>query len=250
MKYFLLFFAFAIVISSCENISRYKKTLDEKSVKKAFPKKKSGLRKQRYPNGNLRSSVNYKDDIREGDAKSYYDNGQVKLTMTYKDGKKEGKSIFYRKNGKLYRESNYKIGQLDGIRTVFSNDKIKAKIPYKKGKPGIGLKEYLVNGKLKTSYPKIIVKPIDNRQSSGKYILDIYFSKTHPKDEFYMGELLDGKFVHDGLMRLSGTKGHGIFKIPIMPGVFIMKKMKIIGVHNTLQGNPYVTTRTYNLSIG
>ncbi len=251
MRNFLLFIALAWVISSCEQINRSfngQKDKVEKSNNKY--KTKTGQRVSRYPNGKLRSTVNYKNNIKHGEAKNYYENGKVKMAMTYKNGLKQGKAYFYYENGEIYRESNYHNGKLDGIRKIYrSGKKISAEIPYKNGNPGTGLKEYLINGELKTKYPKIIVKPVDARQTSNEYHLDIYFSKKNSKDEFYYGELLEGKFVQDDLYSFGSTNGRARFTIPVEPGSTITKKINIVGVHRTKQGNPYVTTRSYNLSV-
>lgn len=252
MKYFLLYFACITLLSSCDKLSQLAKNLDataENSSDKDSKKKNTGLRKQYFTNGNLRSAVNYKDGVKHGEAKNYYDNGKVKLAMTYNNGKREGKSYFYYKDGQLYRESNYFENQLDGIRKIYKNGKLKAEIPYKADQPGKGIKEYLLNGKLKTNYPKIIISPKDQRLTTGEYHLDIYFSEVNPKDEFYLMELVDGKFVPPGSFPIDASKGRARITIDVLPGTFIMKKINIIGVHKTKQGNPYVLSRSYNLSI-
>ena len=252
MRIFLLFIALAWVISSCEQINRSSKGQKgkvEKSSNKYNNKTKTGLRESRYPGGELRSTVDYKDGIKHGKAKNYYKNGKVKMAMTYSNGIKQGKAYYYYENGEIYRESNYLNGKLDGIRKIYRNGRLTAEIPYKNGNPGTGLKEYLINGKLKTNYPKIIVNPVDDRQSSEEYHLDIYFSKKNPKDEFYFGKLVEGKFIHDDLHSFAATNGRARFTIPIVPGTTITKKLNIVGVHRTKQGNPYVTTRSYNLSV-
>ena len=252
MRYFLIFVSFSLIVISCDQIdkiiSNTANTVSDKSD--SNPENIStGLREKFYPNGKIKSSINYKDGIKHGTAKNYYDNGNLKLSMTYDNGKKTGKSSYYYEDGQLYRESFYINDQLDGLRKVFKNGKLKSEIPYRKGHPGKGIKEYLLNGKLKTKYPKILVKPIDKRLIDGSYILDIYFSESHVKDKFYVGELEDGIYVHDGLETLIPNRGHGKLMIFVPPGGFIMKKLDIIGVHTTKQGNPYVTTRTYNLSV-
>lgn len=252
MRALLLFTALLWLISSCDNITHSNKDPKgrvDKTSNTYNSKNKTGLRVSRYPNGKLRSTVNYKNNIKHGEAKNYYKNGKVKMAMTYRKGKKQGKSFFYYENGDLYRESNYVNGKLDGIRKIYRNGKISAEIPYKNGYPGIGLKEYLTNGKLKTNYPKIIIKPIDARQTSNEYHLDIYFSEKNPKDDFYYGELTDGKFINEDLHSFGATNGWARFTIPIEPGFSITKNLNIIGVHRTKQGNPYVTFRSYNLSV-
>lgn len=252
MRYFLLFFTLITVLSSCDHINRLAEKLEgnsENSKNKDTGKKNTGLREQHFPNGSLRSSVNYLNGVKHGEAKNYYENGQVKLAMNYNKGIREGKSFYYYEDGKLYRESNYLDNKLDGIRKIYKNGKLKAELPYKADKPGKGLKEYLLNGKLKTKYPNIIINAKDKRLTTGKYHLDIYFSESNTKDEFYMGELDERKFVPAASFPIDASRGRARITIDVLPGTFIMKKLNIIGVHKTKQGNPYVTTRSYNLSI-
>ncbi len=251
MKLFFSSLLILISIFSCDQIIRLKNNIDSSIEKdtKSTKKIKNGLLKQYYSDGKIKSAVNFMDGKREGEAKNYYENGNIKLSMVYKNGKKDGKSLFYYENGELYRESNYKNDELDGERLVYAKGKVKSRIVYKNGYPGLGLQEYLVNGKLKTSFPELVISPIDNRLKNGLYHLDIYFSDAHPKDEFYLGELLEGKFVHSGLGRIDAENGHGRFTIPVPPGSYVMRTINIVGVHQTRLGNPYVRTRSYNLSI-
>lgn len=251
MRYFLLLHSFIFLFSSCDSINKLinNTVKNANSTKSESKGKFTGLREQHYSSGKIRSAVNYIKGVKNGSAKNFYENGKVKLEMNYEDGKRNGKSFYYYENGDLYRESNYKNDKLYGIRKVYSGDKLKSETPYKNGEPGKGLKEYLLNGKLKTKYPKILVKPIDKRLTQGTYILDIYFSDSNIKDEFYFGKLKDGIFVHSKMESITVNRGHGKFTAHIPPGNFIMKKLDIVGVHITKQGNPYVTTRTYNLSI-
>lgn len=251
MKNLLVLFTISILLFSCDRISKF---LDAEANKTKDPTSEStknftGLREQHHRNGNLRSAINYKDGKKHGVARNYYDNGKVKLELNYENGMRSGKSLYYYENGDLYRESYYKNDKLDGIRKVYKNKKLKSEVSYLEGEPGKGLKEYLLNRNLKTKYPRINVRTIDRRLADGTYILDIHFTDSHPKDAFYFGKLKQGKYIHSGLENIPSSKGHGKYTIVIPPGAFIMKTLNIVGVHNTKQGNPYVTTRTYNLSI-
>ncbi len=48
------------------------------------------VRKQYYPNGQLKSEENYEDGKLEGIGKAYYESGQLRVEANYKDGKLEG----------------------------------------------------------------------------------------------------------------------------------------------------------------
>jgi hypothetical protein len=252
MRNFLYVISLFLFFVSCDEIQKIIDNTAESTGKKTeteSDKKNTGLRENYYPNGELKSSVNYKDGVKHGVAKNYYENGNLKLAMTYENGKKTGASYFYYEDGQLYRESIYKNDKLDGVRKVYADGKLKSEVIYKNGYPSKGLKEYLLNGKLKTKYPGILIKPIDKRLIDGSYTLDIYFSESHQKDEFYIGKLAEGNFVHDGLEKVITDRGHGKITFFVPPGGFVMKQLNIVGVHTTKQGNPFVSTRTYNLSI-
>ena len=120
----------------------------------------NGVWKSYYENGRIKSSVNYKDGMVNGEAYFYYDNeqkapraetyftndnmegkytefyenGTIKADMTYKKGVAEGPARFYYNNGKLKIEAEYKDGLKSG-RWIYFNEKGKevGKEKYKKG---------------------------------------------------------------------------------------------------------------------
>ncbi len=47
--------------------------------------------------------------------KEYWDNGQIKSSIEYKDGEKHGKAIYYFKNGSKQNEFIYESGILEGV---------------------------------------------------------------------------------------------------------------------------------------
>jgi antitoxin component YwqK of YwqJK toxin-antitoxin module len=252
MRKLILLLCFLASLNSCEFVDKIrngtaasKDTVNASSEKKKF----NGTRESRHDNGKLSSSVEYVEGERHGMAREYFEDGKLKLEMQYVHGKKQGRAVTYDEKGKIFRESFYVDDDLDGLRKIYSKGKIRAEIPYKKGMPGKGLVEYLVDGKLKTKYPALTVTPIDNRTETGFYHLLIEFSEVDHRDEFYLGDLLDGKYVHEGLEPINNERGHGKISIYVPSGSFIMREMRIVGVHYTVNGNPWVTTRDYNLSI-
>jgi len=68
----------------------------------------SGVQKNFFAyNEKVKSSVNYKNDKKEGLEKQYYDNGQLAMSVNYIHGKKEGIQREYTYDGKLYSEVTY-----------------------------------------------------------------------------------------------------------------------------------------------
>jgi len=252
MRFFILGFSIFLLLSSCEYFLLKKKISDESasSANNTDEKKKyTGTRESHDENGKISSSVEYVEGVRHGMAREYYKDGTLKLEMVYEHGKKQGRVVSYDEKGRLARESFYIDDDLDGVRKIYSNGKIRAEIPYKQGMPGKGLVEYLVSGKLKTKYPTISITPVDDRSQTGFFHLQIEFTEVDPKDEFYQGDLADGKYVHEKLERINTRKGHGKISLYVPPGNFIMQELHIVGVHYTLMGNPYVITKIYNLSV-
>jgi hypothetical protein len=125
-----------------------------------YKNKPNGIWKSYYENGRIKSSVNYKDGLIEGEAffyydgdtktmkaeaifvqdnlegiyTEYYDNGTQKANMNYEKGLAEGKAEFYYPNGKMKIEANFKEGTKDG-RWVYYDEKGKeaGKEKWKKG---------------------------------------------------------------------------------------------------------------------
>jgi antitoxin component YwqK of YwqJK toxin-antitoxin module len=71
-----------------------------------------GLRKEYYPDGKLKSEINYRQAARDGMCRLYYENGQVQAAGNYRDGLQEGPWKMYDENGTLRSEETYMRGQL------------------------------------------------------------------------------------------------------------------------------------------
>ena len=87
-----------------------------------------------YPNGNLRSSIEYKGKVQDGNS-VYYDQMGVKtLELTMKDGKKEGRLRTFFFNGNLQTEEFYVNDLLNGKQTNYDKDGVKlSEITFKDG---------------------------------------------------------------------------------------------------------------------
>ena len=64
-------------------------------------------------NGNLISSVQYKNGLLHGKWESYYPSGKLKHTVNYIDGDKNGKELWFHSNGQLQSEGYYINGSID-----------------------------------------------------------------------------------------------------------------------------------------
>lgn len=251
---FIFAFIGSVTLFSCDSITMSKlfpkEIVNPDAVEK--PKKDpNATRKTFYDNGQVRAEVPYKDGKKHGVANNYYENGNVKLSIPYTNGLRNGVSKYNYEDGKLYRETPYLNDKIHGLRKVYASGKLQAEIPYHLGIPCTGLKEYYLSGKQKTDFPYISVNTRDDRLKSGVYYVMVKFSKTHPEDEFWLGNLNQNGCIENilSLQQIPTEKGIGTLEMSIPAGAYVMQKLSIIGKHKTKQGNPYVTTRDYNLVI-
>jgi antitoxin component YwqK of YwqJK toxin-antitoxin module len=71
------------------------------------------VRKTYYDSGELQSTVNYVDDLRQGEWKEYYKSGELEYTSNYVDGDLiQGQLKEYYDSGVLASTENY----VDGLR--------------------------------------------------------------------------------------------------------------------------------------
>ena len=69
------------------------------------------VEKEYYPNGELKSVLNYKKGQLEGIALYYYENGNLKERVNYRKGKRERTGTTYYESGKLKEEITYENGE-------------------------------------------------------------------------------------------------------------------------------------------
>lgn len=207
------------------------------------------LVKSHYKNGKLKAEILIdKDRKRHGLSKQYYESGELKTEILYNHGVKE-KAAQYYANGNKRMEFLYKDGQKHGKRNKYwTNGKLQSVLEYHEGDPKTGLIEYSEQGKIITNYPKLVVKHIDNLESTGKYTIQVYFSKYMSRGKYYSGKLNNGVFDNRPLpLKKSNNKGIIIYRPA--PGTFVMEKINVIGRYKTPYGNPYLVQRQINVAI-
>lgn len=84
--------------------------------------KKEGLWKEYYPDGKMKATGTYADDIKTGEWKFYYPNGQLEQTGSYKAGKLEGEWNWFYSSGKPLRKEFFIDGLADGMLTEYDED--------------------------------------------------------------------------------------------------------------------------------
>jgi antitoxin component YwqK of YwqJK toxin-antitoxin module len=71
----------------------------------------------KWPNGQKKTEINYKDGKRDGLKAHWFENGQKLSEISYKAGKHDGALTMYYENGKLRRKGNHMDGKMVGIWT-------------------------------------------------------------------------------------------------------------------------------------
>ena len=109
-----------------------------------------------YKNYKIVSEIPMKGKAVHGTWKEYFEDGKIRATIEYNMGEKEGKAIEYYNTGETYIETIYTNNKIEGTRYRYKKDgTIVFEIPYQKGQPIPGIKEYDANGNL-VEQPTII----------------------------------------------------------------------------------------------
>jgi len=74
-----------------------------------FGKKKNGIEKEYYHNGDLKSEVNYDNGKKHGPTKIYHENGKIALEGEFNAGKRYGIMTSYHENGGKSAQLEYNI---------------------------------------------------------------------------------------------------------------------------------------------
>jgi len=207
-------------------------------------KKKDGLVKTYASDGRLKTTITYVKGIKHGKSLLYYRDGQtVQLEMPYQNGERHGISRKYYETGELYAETSYERDLLHGDRkTYYKSGKEKAIVPYKKGDPGTGLVEYLLNGKQKATLE------ISYYQEKNR----LYVSTNQPcrEQKFYLGKLIDDQFfsASSGDMTALGVDGDDSFIDMDVYTPSYLKYQDVICKCKSSQGNPLILNQRISTS--
>ncbi|GAB4141556.1 MAG: hypothetical protein Fur0041_16770 [Bacteroidia bacterium] len=91
-----------------------------------FKGKLEGTRKEYYPNGKLKSELDFKNDLRYGLLKSYYQNGVIKTQGWYINDEREGDWYEYTERGNVENHYYYVNDALHGYQEYFDKKARKA----------------------------------------------------------------------------------------------------------------------------
>ncbi len=180
--------------------------------------------------------------IKHGPARIYYPDGTLKLELTYENGLQEGISKLYYKEGSLYQETPYENGSVNGTRKkYFRNGNLMSEIPFKNSHPGIGLKEYTIDGKVVSRNPRIEFTITDRLKEDNRVYINGRLSDGSTNVEFFVGGLVDGRYLHDDLKEIPSKNGVMEIVETLEPGQTAVADSEIIAVLTTPQRNKYIT---------
>lgn len=203
--------------------------------------KKEGLVKKTDSDGTV-TEINYKDGKKHGLATTYYQNGNVSAEIEYTEGKKQGEAKWYYKDKDrlLYQVTNFVDSKKEGLRTrYYRNGKVMAEIPYKDGELAIGTKEYSKKGAPieDNENVKVDIQAKNLLKKQGEYILELRLPKGFTKVKWYHGELTDGSYMNEELVKIKNEKGVGTFRIKVPNNTGVTRDFNIVAHAKTALGN-------------
>lgn len=203
--------------------------------------KKNGLIKKTESDGTV-SEIHYKNGKKHGLATTYYKNGNVSAEIQYSEGHKEGEAKWYykEKDRLLYQVTNFSQSKKDGLRTrYYRNGKTMADIPYMNGELGIGTEEYNKKGEKITDHEtaKIDIKTKNQLNQTGEYILELSLPRGYTKVNWYHGDLTDGKYMNEELVKIKNEKGVGTFRLKVPKNTGMTRDFNIVAHAQTALGN-------------
>ncbi|MBD0403617.1 toxin-antitoxin system YwqK family antitoxin [Flammeovirga sp. EKP202] len=216
---------------------------------------KEGLHVFNYDNSKQkRAEINYTKGVKNGVAKTYYKSGKLKQEVNYVMGKKDGVSKMYHTNGNIYKEAFYENNEVKQRKYYYQDGTLKSIAKYINEKPTNELKEYYKSGKLKTKYPKILVKENDDTALYDKVVLEITLSEKRKNVRFYVAEdhNINVKTIDIAKYNLHTVNmfdKRGVVEITIPKGYGVMKRIPIIAEYTTIGGRKKIDKTIYNLSV-
>ena len=259
MKFSLIVLS-VFILSSChfimDKFSSKREVVDNSVIVDSISTDKKSLNgkvQYKFPNGKLKSIVNYKDNKKVGTSHTYYETGEKQYEIPYANGKKNGLVKWFYKSGRLYRSTSYKEGLKQGLQKKYwESGKLKSEMRFESDMMCTGLKEITKSGKVKAE-PKISVKHVNLLRESGMYHLELSLTKTFRSVQFYLGDLLNSKClpvkVNSHLSELDTKNGKATFVFSVPKGRHINRDVSIVAVVKTSYQNYYILSIKTNVSI-
>jgi len=154
--------------------------------------------------------------IRHGIQKRYYQHGSLYSEIPYVRGKRNGTAFTYYQavpgvKPVVWKEQPYVNDTLHGIcKRYHRSGKIQAEYEYKKGLAAVGITEFTESGKpVKT--PELILSKAKTGQY---YFISAKLSDNTKNVNYYLGDLVEGKYFPENLKGLQVRNGVGEVLVP------------------------------------
>lgn len=180
-------------------------------------------------------------NIRHGIQKRYYLHGSIYSEIPYVHGKREGMAKTYypattSESPAVWKEQPYKNNELNGICYRYHrNGKLQAEYEYKDGLPAVGLKEFNTSGK-PINLPTLI---LSKSNTNVYYYVTAQMSDHEKNVDYYVGDLVEGKYMPENLKGLQVKNGVGEILLPLNT-----KKVTITAEMSTEYKNKYLVSKT------
>lgn len=222
-----------------------------KSETEAKGKLRHGISRDYRKDGTLENIITYENNKKQGLAANYYSDGiTVKTEMNYVNGYKQGEAIWYYTDGSVYRKTPYENGRITGIRTTYyESGVLQSETPYLNGQAGIGLKEYTLDGELKSYKARIQIREIDRISLDKTFTLVISLSSQDKNVEFFQGKLTDGAYWNDKLEPIDSKNGVAELSFYVSKGTFKMETLNIIAKDKTRLNHYHILQKEYHLAV-
>ena len=222
-----------------------------KSSTEAIGKLRNGISKDYRSDGTLENEIAYIQNRKHGLARSYYSDGKtVKNEVPYINGYRHGTVKWYYQSGDLYRETPYETNSINGIRrTYYENGNLQAELPYLNSQPGIGLKEYTQEGKLKDLNKVIQIREEDRISLDNSFTVILSISGGVKNAEFYTGKLTEGIYWNENLTPIPTEKGTGRIRVLVSRGTFKMETLNLVARMKTSLGHTLILQKEYHLAV-
>jgi antitoxin component YwqK of YwqJK toxin-antitoxin module len=237
-----LFFIFALFLNGCSNRQKPEK-LPGKTVADSIE-----IIQQPYENSpgatEYEIPVLRGTKIRHGIQKRYYQHGSLYSEIPYVRGKRNGTAFTYYQavpgvKPVVWKEQPYVNDTLHGTcKRYHRSGKIQAEYEYKKGLAAVGMTEYTESGKpVKT--PELILSKAKTGQY---YFISAKLSDNTKNVNYYLGDLVEGKYFPENLKGLQVRNGVGEVLVPANS-----KSVTITAVYFSDYRNQVIISKTIQL---
>ncbi len=149
-----------------------------------------------YPNGTIKSQIEFVDGKRDGEDRQFYPNGKVKLIWQWKNDKVEGKCVYFFEDGMMLIDY-YRDDKKVGTGNYYFNGKLAMKAIYDENGEEIDLIVYEKDGSQRKNEETLMINSLpDSIGIQDTFRLQIRLTNISDY-RLTHGSMLIGKFKED-----------------------------------------------------